>query len=139
MFGGRRMKHLFLLLSLFYSSTSLPAYLGNSNSIWTLDGATVPYVDINGPHYQVNRQVLSHVYISMKNSGTSGSTTIQINDYRSGSLQASATASLSASSGNPATASATLSSTLTILPGDAVTVDVNSISGGDPESLRVEY
>ena len=40
---------------------------------------------------------------------------------------------------NPSTSSATLSSTLTILPGDAVTVDVNSISGGDPESLRVEY
>lgn len=112
---------------------------GNLNARFVLENATVVYTNINGPHYQFGTQSLTQVYITMFNSGTSGSTVIQVNQYRSGALQGSATASLSASSGNPAGSLANLSGTLSLLAGDIITVDVNSIAGGSPESLCVEY
>lgn len=106
---------------------------------YVLENAVVPYTNINGPHRVSGSKTVSAVQITMLNSGTSGSTTIQINVYRSGSLNASATASLSASSGNPATTSASLSGSLSLLSNDIITVDVNSVAGGAPESLAVEF
>lgn len=106
---------------------------------FTLAGAAIPYVAINGTHYQQVTQSLTAVYISMLDSGTSGSTTIQVNQYRSGSLQGSATASLSASSGTPTGASSNLSGTLSLLAGDIITVDVNSVATGTPSELTVEF
>lgn len=115
------------------------ASAGQLNANFTLSGATVPFVCIDGCHYNVATLSLTQVYISMLDSGTSGSTTIQVNQYRSGALQGSATASLAASSGNPAGAHANLSGTLSLLAGDIITVDVNSIAGGTPSELTVEY
>lgn len=112
---------------------------GSSNTKFTLSGATVPFTAIDGAHYQTATQSLTTVNISALNSGTSGSTVIQVNQYRSGSLQGSATASLSASSGNPAGTAASLSGTLSLLAGDIITVDVNSVAGGTPSELSVEY
>lgn len=106
---------------------------------FTLEGATVPYVSINGPHYQTTTQSLTTVNISALDSGTSGSTVVQVNQYRSGSLLSSATASLAASSGNPSGSAAALSGTLSLLAGDIITVDVNSVAGGSPSELSVEY
>lgn len=106
---------------------------------FSLTGATVPFVDIDGPHYQTATQSLTQVYVSMLNSGTSGSTTIQVNQYRSGALLNSATASLASSSGNPAGSQANLSGTLSLAAGDIITIDVVSVSSGSPESLSVEY
>jgi hypothetical protein len=111
---------------------------GNLNAKFTLDGAVVPYTSINGPHYQVGTLSLTAVYISALNSGSSGSTTIQVNQYRSGSLQGSATASLSASSSAPAGSNAALSGTLSLAAGDIITVDVNSAATGASD-LSVEY
>lgn len=112
---------------------------GNLNAKFHLDGAVVLFTDIGGPHYQVGTQSLTAVNISMLNSGTANSTTIRVNQYRSGSLQNSATASLTASSGNPAGSSANLSGTLSLLAGDIITVDVTAVASGTPESLTVEY
>lgn len=99
---------------------------GGGFTKFTLEGAIVPYVSINGPHYHNATTSLSSVFLSCLNSGTSGSTTFQVNQYRSGALQGSATASLAASSGNPAGSNPSLSSTLSLLAGDIITVDVNS-------------
>jgi hypothetical protein len=111
---------------------------GTASVKFTLEGATVPFTSINGPHYQTSTQSLTAVNISALNSGTSGSTVVQVNQYRSGSLLNSATASLSASSGNPAGSAASLSGTLSLLSGDIITVDVNSVAVGASE-LSVEY
>lgn len=117
-----------------------PAGGGGTASVkFTLEGATVPYTSINGTHYQTTTQSLTTVNISALNSGTSGSTVIQVNQYRSGSLLSSATASLAASSGNPSGSAAALSGTLSLLAGDIITVDVNSVAGGSPSELSVEY
>jgi hypothetical protein len=111
---------------------------GSGMARFVLEGAIVPYTSINGPHYIVTTGTLSSVYITMLNSGTSGSTVVQVNQYRSGSLVASATASLSSSSAAPAGTSASLSASLSLVAGDLVTVDVNSAAGGTPSDLAVE-
>lgn len=112
---------------------------GYLSARFTLEDAIVPYTSINGPHYQTITQSLSSVKISILNSGTSGSTQVRVNQYRSGSLLSSATASISASSGNPVGTSASLSGSLSLLAGDVITVDVVSVAGGAPENLTVEY
>lgn len=99
---------------------------GSSVSRFTLSGAIIPFTAIDGAHYQQSTQSLTSVFLSCLNSGSSGSTTFQVNQYRSGSLQGSATASLSASSSAPAGGNPSLSGTLSLLAGDIVTVDVNS-------------
>lgn len=111
---------------------------GSGFTKFTLEGAIVPYVSINGPHYHNDTTSLSSVYLSCLNSGTSGSTTFQVNQYRSGALQGSATASLAASSGNPAGSNPSLSSTLSLLAGDIITVDVNSAASGASD-CSLEY
>ena len=105
---------------------------------FTLEGAVVPYVSINGPKYQAGTQTLSTVNISALNSGTSGSTTIKVNQYRAGSLLASATASLASSSGNPNGGAAALSGSLSLIAGDILTVDVVSAAAGASD-LTVEW
>lgn len=122
-----------------WTSAAPSAGTGLLNASFTLEGAVVPYTTIGGVHYQTGAQSLTAVYISALNSGSSGSTQIRVNQYRSGSLFNSATASLSASSGNPAGANPSLSGTLSLLAGDIITVDVVSVAGGTPETLTVEY
>jgi hypothetical protein len=117
-----------------------PVVSGNLNAKFTLSDEIVPYITVDGPHFQTNTLSLSTVNMSMVDSGTSGSTTIQVNQYRSGALHNSATASLAASGGLPAGASSALSGTLSLLLGDIITVDVISIaSTGTPSDLSVEY
>lgn len=111
---------------------------GIDTARFVLEGAIVPYVSINGPKYQSGTQTLSTVNISALNSGTSGSTTIQVNQYRAGSLLASPTASLSSSSGAPNGGAAALSASLSLLAGDILTVDVNSVAPGASD-LTVEW
>lgn len=119
--------------------SSTPAAGGGTlNAKFELNGAVVPYVAIGG-HVQTTTQTLSAVNIGLLNSGTSGSTVIQVNQYRSGALQGSATASIAASSGNPAASvGASLSGSLSLLSGDLITVDVNSVATGASD-LTVEY
>lgn len=112
---------------------------GGTNALFELTGAVVPFTDI-GQHVQNSTQSLTVINIGMRNSGTSGSTVVQLNQYRSGSLLNSATASVSASSGSPiAQVGVALSGTLSLQSGDLVTCDVNSVAGGAPEHLTVEY
>lgn len=111
---------------------------GTASVKFSLEGSVVPFTSINGPHYQTSTQSLTAVNISALNSGTSGSTVVQVNQYRSGSLLNSATASLSASSGNPSGSAASLSGTLSLIAGDIITVDINSAAVGASD-LSVEY
>lgn len=106
---------------------------------FTLEDASVPYVNISGPHYQSSARTLSQVAITMLNSGLSGSTVVQINVYRAGALNATATASIASAAGAPATAVADLSASLSLFEGDILTCDVVSTATGAPESLSVEY
>jgi hypothetical protein len=112
---------------------------GTSNARWVFEDAITTRNNVNGTHYQTATQSLTTVNLSMLNSGTSGSTTIRINQYRSGSLFNSATASIAASSGNPNGVSASLSGTLSLIAGDLETIDVTAVAGGLPESLTIEY
>lgn len=113
---------------------------GTGMTRFVLEGETVPYTCINGPHYVSASASLATAYISMLNSGTSGSTTIRINQYTAGALAASATSLLVASSGNPAATAGALSSTLSLAVGDIITVDVTGIpTGGTPSELSVEF
>lgn len=115
----------------------LTTKLGNARFV--LDDATVLYTNINGPQYMRNGLTLSSVFISMVDSGSSGATTVKVNQYRAGVLQASATASLSAVAGGPLGAACALSSALSIAAGDIVTVDVTGVPLGTPNSLSVEF
>lgn len=105
---------------------------------FVLGGAVVPFTAIDGSEYVSGTQTLSSVNISALNSGTSGSTTVQLNQYRSGALQASQTASLNANSGLPNGAAAALSGSLSLLAGDVITVDVVSAATGASD-LTVEW
>lgn len=107
---------------------------------FTLSGAAgQSFTCIDGCYYVKATNSIATASISMLNSGTAGSTTIRINQYRSGALQASATAALSASSGNPAGTTASLSGTLSVVSGDILTVDlVTPVTAGTPSELSVE-
>lgn len=111
---------------------------GGGTTRFVIEGAVVPYISINGPHYQSGTQSLTTVYLTCLNSGSSGSTVFQVNQYRSGSLQGSATASLSASSSAPASNAASLSGTLSLAAGDVVSVDINSGAAGASD-CSLEY
>lgn len=106
---------------------------------FVLEDAIVPYVNISGPYFVTQEQSLEQVVISMVNSGTSGSTMIQLNQYRAGVLLDTATASLDANSGNPNEAVVSLSDALNLLRGDIVTCDIVSIALGSPESIAIEW
>lgn len=112
---------------------------GSLNAKWCLNDAVVPYVNIDGPHYVSSAVVMNNIYVSELNSGTSGSTVIQINQYTAGVLAATATASLASAAGAPAGSFAALSGALNLNVGDLLTIDVNSIAGGAPEAICVEY
>jgi len=114
---------------------------GGTNSLlvrWTLENALIPYTNIEGSHMVQATQSLTSVSMSLIDSGSSGSTTIQVNQYRSGSLLASATASIASASSAPASSSSSLSAALSLVAGDILTVDLLSIAGGAPASLSVE-
>ena len=111
---------------------------GSSVVRFILEGAVVHYVSINGTHYQTTSETLSTVLISALGTGTSGSTTIQVNQYRAGALQASATASLAANAGLPGGVQVALSAPLVLISGDILTVDVNSVASGASD-LSVEW
>lgn len=113
-----------------YQAVASSVGSGNGYARFTLDGAVVPYTGINGAHYQTQTMTLSAVNIAALNSGSSGTTTVQVNQYRSGALQDSATATLAASSSLPSGNAASLSHSLSLLSGDVVTVDVNSVAVG---------
>lgn len=110
----------------------------SDQAVFELADATVPYVAF-GMHYTKIDRSLSQVYITMMNSGISGSTTIRLRQLRGSSTIATATASLAASSGNPAGSLANMSSTFTLLAGDFVVCDLVTPSDGSPEFVRVEY
>ncbi len=105
---------------------------------FTIADAANTYAQI-GPTYLVgNPTVLSEVAMSMQNSGTSGSTQIQINHYNSlGSLLETATASLPSNSGLPTGSFETLTPSLTLSDGDLISVDLIGVAGGSPYNLRV--
>jgi hypothetical protein len=109
------------------------------NARWTLTGATVPFIDIDGPHYQTSTKSLSFVNLAMLNSGTSGVTSVRLNQYRAGLLLNAQTATVAASSGLPVAVTSTLTGVLSLLAGDAITVDVTMTATGAPESISVEY
>jgi hypothetical protein len=112
---------------------------GTQNIKFTLSGAIVPFTAIDGPHYQTTTTSVASVNISMLNSGDSGSTVVQMNQYRAGVLFSSATASLASAAAAPTGAVSALSGALSLTTGDIITVDVNSVATGNPAELSVEY
>ena len=111
---------------------------GGGGIRYSLSGGVTNWVGIDGTHRITTAMTLSTVSITELDSGLSGSTTIQLNQYRSGTLYASATASLSANGGLPNTTHATLSSTLSLAANDILSIDVIGVPSGDPQELSVE-
>lgn len=109
------------------------------NARWALTGAVVPYNDIDGPHYQTSTQSLTTVNLTMLNSGTSGNTSVRLNQYRSGLLNNAQTATVTANAGLPTSSASALTGTLSLLAGDVVTVDITQTASGAPESIAIEY
>lgn len=105
---------------------------------FTLSGATVPYECIDGGYRAKGNNTIASVDMSMLNSGTAGDTEIQVNQWRAGVLFDSATASLTASGGNPIADNVTLSGSLSVQADDLITVDVLSKADGNPSELSVE-
>jgi hypothetical protein len=111
---------------------------GTASVKFTLSGAVVPYVAIDGVHNQTTIQSLTNIYVSALNSGTSGTTVVRVNQYRAGALIDSQTASLASNAGLPDGSFAALSGTLSLQVGDIISVDVDSAAAGASE-LSVEY
>jgi hypothetical protein len=111
---------------------------GGTGIKFTLSGGVSLFTCIDGPHRVGAAATLSNVSISMLDSGSSGSTTIQINQYRAGVLQASATASLASNSSLPNGALCALSASLSLANNDVLTVDVTAVANGAPSDLTVE-
>lgn len=107
----------------------------------TLSGATVPFVAIDGAHRETAARSITTAQVVMLNSGSSGSTVVRFNQYdSSGTLVDSETATLSANAGLPAGTAATITNSgLTTSIGDIITVDVDSVAGGTPSELTVEF
>lgn len=101
--------------------------------------AVVPY-DYFGQHVQTLTQSLTAVNMGLHNSGSSSATvTVRLNQYRSGTLFNSATASITVAAGlYGASVGSALSGTLSLLSGDLITFDCISVTG-TPEWLTVEY
>jgi len=116
---------------------------GGSTSLvrMTLSGATVPYSIIDGVHRETAARSITTAQVVMANSGTSGSTVVRLNQYdSSGSLVDTGTATLSANAGLPAGTAATISgSGFSTSIGDIITVGVDSVAGGTPSELTVEF
>lgn len=112
---------------------------GGGTNRFVLSGHIIPFVSIDGPHFQTSNQNLANVYISALNSGTTGSITIRVNQYRAGALIDSATASLASNAGLPDGSFEALSNTLALQLGDLVTVDVEGLVADGAEDLSVEY
>lgn len=120
-------------------ATNWTLAFSSTTAKFTLEDATVPYENISGPSYQAKPFKLAKVFISMLDTGSTGSTVIQMNVWRGGVLSASARASLAANAGKPGGSQASLGSTLDLQVGDLVTVDVISAAGGTPASLSVQF
>lgn len=113
---------------------------GSLNARFVLENAIVPFTNIDGPHYQASNATLGTVNMTIFNSGTSGTTCVQINQYRNGSQLSNAAACIASyQSGNPTASVVSLAPSLSLLVGDLITVDVKSVAGGSPESLSIEY
>lgn len=114
------------------------------NARWVLEDAIVPYNYFDALHYQAGTQSLTTLNLSLLNSGTSGSTTVRIDQIRAGVVINYAFASIAASSGNPSGTQATLTgflsgSELSLVAGDQTGVSVTAVADGLPEGLAVEY
>lgn len=118
-------------------STTVPS--SGLTTRFVLSDATIIFQTIDGCHYQQYAKVLNSIFLTMLNSGDSGMTTVQVNQYRSGALFNSATASLPSASAAPAGASCVLSGTLTLAAGDIITVDSIVIPLGIPSELTIEF
>jgi len=123
----------------FQVTTTASAGAGNLNAYFALEGAVIPFEHF-GQHVQFGTLSLVNVKLGLVNLGATSSTvTIQLNQYRSGAFLNSATASITVAAGLYATSvSAALTGTLSLLSGDLITADVNSVTGA-PEWLTIEY
>lgn len=99
-------------------------------------GGTSVMQDFGGPYVFANAATLASVQVGMYDSGSSGSTVFQVNQYRSGALVTSTTGTITAT-GLYYAGTITLGSTLNILTGDMITLDVNSVAAGTPQDLSV--
>lgn len=111
---------------------------GPATVSWTLDDAVVPY-SYPGPCHVVQvAGSLTACYVSALNSGTGGSTTVTMTQFRSGAVQDTETMSLPASSGNPSAAQESLSATMTLSVHDMLCASVTGVPQGSPEKVTVD-
>lgn len=106
---------------------------GSTNVTFSQIGGVSVQSDFGAPFPFAASSSISSVQIGLYDTGSSGTTTIQVNQYRAGSFVASATASVASSIGKFYQTSAALSGTLSFLANDVMTVDINSAAGGSED------
>lgn len=84
--------------------------------------------DIGNPQSVVLPFTLSSVTATFYDTGTTGTTTFQLNQYRSGSLIVSVTGSVASGLGTQYTTTVVLSGSLVLLTGDVLTADLNTVA-----------
>lgn len=101
---------------------------GGGSIIFQQSGGISVMTDFGNPVPILAASSLSSVVASLYDTGLSGTTVFQINQYRSGSLISSVTGSVSSGLGTQYQASISLSGTLTLLAGDVLTADINAVA-----------
>lgn len=125
----------------FNASRQLQANLGGVSVggvvSFNQSGGTSVITDI-APHRFAQAMTINSIGYSAYSCGTSGSTNIQINQYRNGNLIITGTGSIPSGNGKPCGGSIVLSNTFNILTNDVITEDITSVAGGLPQDLTLE-
>lgn len=101
-----------------------------------LTGPLAPYEIIDGYFRWRSSESITGIAITVTNSGTSGSTTVELNrDGTSGA--ATKTGSIASAAGARATTTVTFGAALSVQDGDYTWFDINSVAGGSPEDISI--
>lgn len=93
--------------------------------------------DIDSPHRFSAAASIATVSVAILNSGTSGTTSFTVNQYRAGSLLTSVTGSVASAAGAPYAGPVTLSSALSVITDDLISVDLNAVATAS-ENISIE-
>lgn len=101
------------------------------------NGGVSVTTDFDSPHRFAQAATLSTVSVAMYDTGSSGTTTFQLNQWRAGVIIATYTGSVASNSNAPYSAAVALSGTFNILTNDMISADVTAVASGS-QNLSVE-
>lgn len=120
------------------SNGSSGSSTGSAGNIrFVQNGGVSVITDMDTPHRFVTPTAISSVGMSLYSTGYTGGTAIQLNQWRSNAIIATATAYVMASNNSASTGSVNLSNTLSFLGNDMLTVDITA-TADQAQNLSVE-